>query len=296
LIQPSALLLAEVPVLDETHNPPPRAPLTPAQRATPASIDLISLCRSLPADGHLSEQDLEVLKDWNARYRDIPLPAQEYISGVVDKALEKQVVTAVDRESMYAALEPALPVQLRKETQEQRLLAEIAAAEQEGGPFATISIDFLVAGVHVEGRWRTIQSRVVVGDVVRLVRKHSELSDAGAMSVVLADGQCIGLVPEEDARLMAQELDRGGRVEASVKKILNDGQFPVPVIGARVHCVASDDVELAGSVSTNPEPPARPRLRSQARPRPQSRGSKLALTLAVGLSGGVLIIWALLAR
>jgi len=35
----------------------------------------------------LSEQDLEVLKDWTARYRDIPLPSQERISRVVDKAL-----------------------------------------------------------------------------------------------------------------------------------------------------------------------------------------------------------------
>jgi hypothetical protein len=273
-----------VPVLDETHNPTPRAPLSPAQRATPASIDLIALCRSLPADGHLSEQDLEVLKDWTARYRDTPLPAQEDVSRVVEKALAKHVVTADDRQWMYAALEPALPVQLRKETQEQRLLAELAAAEQTGSPVATISVDFLVAGVHAEGRWRTIRSRVRVGDAVRLVRKRTRSDDGVAMSVVLSDGTCIGLVPEEDARTITQELERGGRVEAVVKKILDYGRFPVPVIGSRVHCIASDDVAVKGTVTTSRERDA------------QWRGLKPTLMLAVGLAGGMLLLWALLAR
>ena len=271
-------------MLDETHNPTRRAPLSPAQRATPASIDLISLCRSLPADGHLSEQDLEVLKDWTARYRDIPLPAQENISRLVDKALTKQVVTADDRQWMYAALEPALPVQLRKETQEQRLLAELAAAEQEGGPVATISVDFLVAGVHAEGRWRIIQSRVRVGDAVRLVPNRHRSSDGVTMLVLLADGECIGVVPEEDARTIIQELERGGRVDAVVKKILVDGQFPVPVIGSRVHCIASDDVEPAGRAVA---------LRERRTP---WRLSRFTLTLVAALSGGALLVWALLAR
>jgi hypothetical protein len=269
-------------VLDETHNPTSRAPLSPAQRATPASIDLIALCRSLPADGHLSEQDLEVLKEWTARYHDIPLPSQEYISGVVDKALAKQVVTAADRQSVYAALEPALPLQLRKETQEQRLLAELAAAEEEGGPIATISVDFLVAGVHLEGRWRIIEARVRVGDAVQLVRNRLRSSDGAAMSVVLADGQCIGLVPEEDARTIIEELDRGGRVDAVVKKILDDGQFPVPVIGTRVHCIASDDIE--------PKVDVTPQERGG-----QRRVSNLTLAL-VGLASVVLLVWALMAR
>jgi hypothetical protein len=268
-------------VLDETPNPTPRAPLSAAHRATPASIDLIALCRSLPADGHLSKQDLEVLKDWTARYRDIPLPSQEYISGVVDRALEKQVVTADDRQWVYAALEPALPLQLRKETQERRLLAELAAAEQEGGPVATISVDFLLAGVHLEDRWRTIRSRVHVGDAVHLVRNRA---DGTTMSVVLADGKTIGLVPEEEARTIIQELDRGGRVEAVVKKILDEGQFPVPVIGSRIHCIASDDVE--------PNTVAPPRWKARVLQRSSNRTVMVSLVLA----GGVLLVFALLAR
>src|SRR5262249_17350650 len=149
---------------------------------------------------------------------------------------------------------------------------------------ATISVDFLVAGVHAEGRWQSIQSRVRVGDAVQLVRNRARSSDGSMMSVVLADGTCIGLVPDEDARVIVQELDRGGRVQATVKKIANDGQFPVPVVGSRVHCIATDDVELSPSVSTR-------RVQTS-----QSRGAKLALTLAVGLAGGVLIVWAFLAR
>ena len=271
-------------MLEETTNPTSRAPLSPAQRATPASIDLIALCSSLPADGHLSKQDLEVLKDWTARYHDIPLPAQRYVSSVVDRALTKEVVTADDRQSLYEALEPALPVQLRKATQEQRLLAELAAAEREGGPFATISIDFLVAGVHVDDRWRTIQSHVRVGDAVRLVRHGNRSSAEAAMSVVLADGRRVGLVPKEDARTILEELDRGGRVEAVVKKILTDGQFPVPVIGCHVHCIASDDAAPSASVTP-------PRERGTRWP-----VSKLAVAMVAGLAGGVLLLWAVLTR
>ena len=271
-------------MLDDALHPTPRTPITPDRRATPASIDLIALCHSLPADGHLSSTDLEVLKDWTTRYRDVALPAQEHIAGVVNKALARQVITPDDRQWMYAALEPALPVQLRKQTQEQRLLAEIAAAEREGAPVAVISFDFLVAGVHLEGRWRTIQSHVRVGDPVQLVRSASRASGGSAIRVMLASRACIGLVPEDEARMIAQELDCGGRVEAVVKKILNDGQYPIPVIGSRVFCNASDDAARAAGAATSRNPIARWRV------------SKLTLTLTLGLAGGALLVLALLTR
>jgi hypothetical protein len=111
---------------------------------------------------------------------------------------------------------------------------------------------------------------------------------------MLADGTCIGLVPEEDARTIAQELERGGRVDAVVKKILDDGQFPVPVIGSRVHCIATDDVEtvdvetddvqVVGSVTTS---------RKRVAPR---RRLTLTLPMAIALTGGVLLLWGLFAR
>src|SRR4051794_7817576 len=103
---------------------PPPAP-SGVHRATPAGIEIVAFCRSLPADGRLSNDDVEVLKDWTDRYRDIFLPSHEYVSSVVTKALADRVITPDEQDWVYFAVEPVLPVQLRKRTLEQRRIAEL---------------------------------------------------------------------------------------------------------------------------------------------------------------------------
>jgi hypothetical protein len=230
-------------MIENSSDVAPRAPLSPDRRATPASVDLVALCHSLPADGHLSNQDLEALREWKSRYGDVRLPSNKYVADVVEKALTNHLIPSDERQWVYNALEPALPVQLRKETQERRLLAELAAAERERASVAVISFDFLVAGVHLEERWRIIESRVHVGDPVSLERSSDRKPGDDTLHVILSTRECIGLVPEDEGRQISQELDYGARVEAVVRKILTDGQYPVPVIGSRVYCVAVDDVE-----------------------------------------------------
>jgi len=210
-----------------------------ARRATPAGIDILAFCRSLPPDGRLSKDDIELLRDWADRYQDVSLPAREYLSGIVSKALADQVITADERDWVYFAVEPVLPVQLRRGTQEQRRIAELLQAESDGRSDATLSFDFLLGGVHLDDHWQTIQSRVKAGDVVYLVQSPADAPRDQRVRVVLATGESIGFVPEEDALPIAPEVARGARVEASVRKILSGGQYPIPVIGGRVHCSAS---------------------------------------------------------
>jgi hypothetical protein len=226
-------------MLDDSNVGGEREPLSPARRATPAGIDILALCRSLPPDGRLSKDDLDLLRDWASRYHDVSLPAQEYLSGVVTKALVDERLTADERDWVYFAVESVLPVQLRKSTQDERRVAELLKAESDGRADATLSFDFLLAGVHLDGRWQTIQSHVKAGDVVYLVRSPADALRDERVRVVLPTGECIGFVPEEDALPIAPEVARGARVEATVRKILAGGQYPIPVIGGRVHCSAS---------------------------------------------------------
>jgi hypothetical protein len=226
-------------MLDDSNVGEERESLSPARRATPAGIDILALCRSLPPDGRLSKDDVELLRDWADRYHDVSLPAQEYLSGVVTKALADEVLTADERDWVYFAVEPVLPVQLRRSTQDQRRIAELLKAESDGRLDATLSFDFLLAGVHRDGRWQTIQSRVKAGDAVYLVQSPADAPRDERVRVVLPSGECIGFVPEEDALPIAPEVARGARVEASIRKILAGGQHPIPVIGGRVHCSAS---------------------------------------------------------
>jgi hypothetical protein len=78
---------------DDSNGAVERESLAPDRRATPAGIDIVALCRSLPPSGRLSDDDLKVLRDWTARYQDIHLPSHGYISSVVTKALSEQVLT-----------------------------------------------------------------------------------------------------------------------------------------------------------------------------------------------------------
>ena len=132
------------------------------------------------------------------------------------------MLTPDERDWVYFAVEPVLPIQLRRATHERRRIAELKEAQLEGRADANLSFDFLVAGVHLDGHWRTIQSRVKPGVVVQLVRNAADQSSGKALRVVLTTGECIGYVPEEDVANRA-EVARGARVAGLVKKIL--GRF-----------------------------------------------------------------------
>ena len=250
-------------MLDDSNATPERQNQPRSRRETPAGIDIVALCRSLPADGRLSNDDVDTLKDWASRYHDIVLPSQEYISIVIQKAIAERVITADERDSVYRVVEPVLPVQLRKRPHEQRRVAEIQKALEEGRDDATLSFDFLLAGVHLEGHWQTIKARVRVGDVVQLVQHKALRSRDRRVRVVLSTGECIGFVPDEDALPIAPELARGARIEGTVKKILAGGQYPIPVVGGKFLCSASTlDGELSEPSAQEPSPEVRSRFKT----------------------------------
>ena len=245
----------------------------PEQTARPiaAAVDLYALVRSLPADGRLSIEDSQILADWAARYQNAPLPSREYLWDIIAGALAQGVISAEDRAWLYFAVDPALPRQLRRVTQRQRLIAEVREARLDGRACESVSFDFLLAGSHRLGYRERIEAKLAVRTPVRFVRDVD--GDASErIRVELASGESIGFVPLEDTPSIAHALD-SSRAEGVVRKVLMDGLFPIPVIGTRVpYVVTAVDVPVAIEAWHEPdesslkvEPPAPSPLSALAR-------------------------------
>lgn len=216
----------------------------PSQNDGPiaAAVDLFALVRSLPADGRLSVEDSQILSDWAARYQNASLPSREYLWDIIAGALANGVISPEDRAWLYFAVDPALPRQIRRVTQRQRLLAEVRDARLNGHVCDSVAFDFLLAGGHRLGYRERIQSRLAVRTPVRFVR---DVGDAERILVELTTGEAVGTVPLDDTAPIAHALTVSGSAEGVVRKILSDGLFPIPVIGTRVPYVVAPEVPVA---------------------------------------------------
>ena len=262
---------------DEFHRPEPTPVPQAAQPVKPiaAAVDLYALVRSLPADGHLSNEDSQILADWAARYQDAPLPSREYLRKIVTGALTHGVISAEDRSWLYFAVDPALPRQLRRVTQWQRLLAEVREARLDGRACDSVSFDFLLAGGHRSGYRERIQARLTVGTLVRFAH-DTESRTRDQIRVELPTGEAVGVVPAEDTPSIALQLRTSGLAEGVVRKILSDGLFPIPVIGTRIPYVESAaDVPVAIEAWQEPD-------QSSLKVRPTAKSPLSVITRALG--------------
>jgi hypothetical protein len=239
--------------MDEVHRLAPASVAKPGQIVRPiaAAIDLYALVRSLPADGQMSTEDSQILADWAARYQDAPLPSREYLWDIIANALARRMIAAEDRAWLYFAVDPALPRQLRRVVQRQRLIAEVREARLNGRTCDSVSFDFLLVGGHLSGYRERIQTRLTVGTAVRFLQDTESAS--GRIRVELSSGEVVGFVPLDDTPSIAQELSVSGTAEGVVRKVLSDGLFPIPVIGTRVPYVV-EPVDVPVSIEAWREP------------------------------------------
>jgi hypothetical protein len=218
---------------EPVNGPPPSAALRPPTIA--AAVDLYALVRSLPSSGKLSDEDLQVLNEWETRYEAAHLPFRGQISSVVIKTLSEGVMSQGNRAWLYLVIDAALPRQLRKAIQRQRLLGEIREARLGGRACVSVAFDFLLAGSHLTKYREQIEGRLQVGNAVRMVAYQHDDVDMPEIRVELPSGDhIIGFVPVEDTPAIAQSIDENGSLDGVVKKILSDGLFAIPVIGTRV--------------------------------------------------------------
>lgn len=237
-----------------------RISITKAQRDTAIGVELLELCQTITEDGSISRDEIIALTRWLRRNRHADLPAIAFLTATVEKIIADRKVTQEERKELYKAIERILPPDLRKEAQAARHYVEseqraVARAEREAQSLRdreererqrpVAAADFMVAGVRYEGRADVVRAYVHDGQQVFLARDKDNRHSRNAIEVRLANGLQIGYVPEDDAVNLAPLLDRGHRHYAYVKKVLDGGRLPIPVIVAYVY---HRDAGITGAV------------------------------------------------
>src|SRR6266446_9006255 len=227
-----------------------RISITKLQRRTAAAVELIALCQTITADGRLADDEIVAFKQWLTDNEHVDLPAKDFLALTVTKILSDGTVTDEERDDLYAAIETALPLDVRADVRarrragqdadrEQRRIernaAHAAAREARMRDTPLETWDFMVAGSLYEGRPAVIERYARIGDPVYLARDPANRFSANAIEIRLPNGMQIGFVPETDARDMAPELDSGCPHRAYLKKILAGRRAPIPVVVASLY-------------------------------------------------------------
>lgn len=190
-----------------------RITLTKAQSATSTGAELLGLLGEIAADGQVSDEEVERLRDWlkEARAASLPeseLPAVGFLADIVERVLLDGRVDPHERRALHDGIERVMPKLIREQAQVARTAAEEAELLRE-------RFGFPVVGLNYEGRIGLIEGHGVdEGTPVFLRRDRANRFSRNAVFVLLADGTCIGMVPEErSGRRPAEEiaglLDKG---------------------------------------------------------------------------------------
>lgn len=268
---------------------------------------MLVLCQAVTADGTLTAEEINELRQWLAANRSSDLPAIGFLVSTLDRILADGKVTAEERKELYAAIETVLPPEARRSAVAQRKAVETkqkAQARQEldaqkqrereererQRPLG--SFNFMVAGVHYEGRPEVIREHVDEGDPVFLARDLQNKFSRNAVEVRLRNGMQIGFVPEDYAPDVAPLLDQGCPHVAYITKVLRGGRVPIPVVQAYLH---RTDAEVEGLVFPADVPLKRHHsARSVAASSTKSGCMGALLLIAVPLASGVgLVAWLL---
>jgi anti-sigma factor RsiW len=102
--------------------------LTHAELCTELGKELLSLCRSVTADGRLSPEELAALKQWLSDAECAAMPAAQHLRVVIAKVLADGKITPEEYREVHRAVEAALPFDARREATDARL--EVEAAEE----------------------------------------------------------------------------------------------------------------------------------------------------------------------
>ena len=257
---------------------PHRVSLSAKQQASDAGIELIELCSTITEDGRLLDHEIDALREWSRRHREVELPARALVTEKVKRVLTVGAISDADRVELQIAIERVLPPEARHTPRSQ---PRVVADADPDLPLATY--EFLVADTRQEGRSTVIARYAFNGDEVVLVRDLDNPHSRNAILVRLVSGYDIGHVPEAEARSLARYLDRDLRYRANIKKILTGGHSPVPVIVAEIYAdnARIEDVRRSGEVRG---PPLALGFKTPPRGTPRQTVSQARTVLFLGLA------------
>lgn len=222
---------------------------------------MLALCQSVTEDGSLSKDEILAIRGWLHANQSSDLPAIEFLAATLQRIIADGKVTKDERQELYRAIEKVLPPEARRDASEQRRAVEAnerervrneldakksQAREERERNRPLCSVNFMVAGVHYEGRSEIISAFVRDGARAFLARDPHNRYSQNAVEVRLQNGMQIGFVPEHDAVEVAPLLDQGCPHSAYVTKILTGGRVPIPVVQARIY---RQDALVEGLVS-----------------------------------------------
>ena len=234
-------------------DPRPHVTLSKSQRDTPSGRELLELLTAISCDGNISRGEMEQLRAWLEIDRGIDFPALPFLYEVIDQIAADGEVSDDELDRLALAIERVLPADVRATAKQRRKETRAAkreharqqsAASRTADRAAAVAArrqsrpshraDFMIAGVRFEERREACEC-LVVGEAVDLEREPDNSHDSNAILVLARHGDELGYVPRADARKMAPLLDKGARVEAVVKKLLEtESGYSIPVVIAKL--------------------------------------------------------------
>ncbi len=101
--------------------------LSKAQLRTSLGSGLLSLCRSVTADGRLAPEELTALRQWLDHAEAADMPALSHLRRVIERVLADGRITPEEYQDVYRAVESVLPFEDRQHAVAARLQVEAAA-------------------------------------------------------------------------------------------------------------------------------------------------------------------------
>lgn len=102
--------------------------LTKAQLQTRLGTELLSLCRSVTADGRLEPAELASLRQWLDAAAAADMPALQHLRLVIGRVLADGRITPEEYQDVYRAVEAVLPFEDRQRAYAARQQVETAEA------------------------------------------------------------------------------------------------------------------------------------------------------------------------
>ena len=102
--------------------------ISPVELHTAPGTALLRLCQSATADGRLSPEELEGLRQWLAADETAAMPAGRHLRSIVSKVLADGRVTPDEYQQALRAVESVLPLEARLQALAARQAAEAADA------------------------------------------------------------------------------------------------------------------------------------------------------------------------
>ena len=106
--------------------------LSHAELCTQLGAQLLSLCRSATADGRLTPEELDGLRQWLHEAESAEMPAAKHLRRVITKVLADGKITPDEYKEVHRAVEAVLPFDDRRQAMSARLQVEAVESAARG--------------------------------------------------------------------------------------------------------------------------------------------------------------------